>query len=145
MGVRQALLGRKAYFDANVFIYLMEGFPGLEKSLADIRDSIRNGESEIFTSELTICEVLMLPFRDNKAALVAKYRQFIEGSGAFTLLPTTRETYIRASLARAQHGLKTPDAIHLASAIESGCAVFVSNDRKIKVPKGIEILDLGDD
>jgi predicted nucleic acid-binding protein len=140
MGLRDDLKGKRVYFDANVFIYLMEGYPSLEIGLRDIRDSIFHGESNICTSELTLCEVLVPAFRANNTALLALYRQFIEESGAFELIPTTRETYVRASLLRAQLGLKTPDAIHMATAIECGCTAFLTNDKPMKAPKEIAIL-----
>jgi predicted nucleic acid-binding protein len=142
MGLREDLKGKRVYFDANIFIYLMEGYPSFENSLRDIRDSIFNSESSICTSELTLCEVLVPAFRANNTGLLSLYRQFIEESGAFELIATNRETYVRASLLRAQIGLRTPDAIHMASAIESDCTVFLTNDRQLKVPKGMEILRL---
>jgi predicted nucleic acid-binding protein len=142
MGLREKLKGKRVYFDANIFIYLMEGFPALETRLREIRDSIYHGESNICTSELTLCEVLVPAFRTNNTGLLALYRQFIEESGAFELVATTRETYIRASLLRAQLGHKTPDAIHMSSAIECGCTAFLTNDKPLKAPKGMDILHI---
>lgn len=142
MGLRDELKGKRAYFDANIFIYLMEGFPAFEASLHEIRDSIYSGESHICTSELTLCEVLVPAFRANNTELLTLYRHFIEGSGAFELIPTRRETYVRASLLRAQLGLKTPDAIHVSSAIESGCIAFLTNDKLLKVPKDMHIFHI---
>ncbi len=142
MGLRDSLKGKRVCFDANVFIYLMEGFPSLEASLQDIRDSVFHSESSICTSELTLCEVLVPAFRADNTVLLALYRQFIEKSGAFELIPTARETYVRASLMRAQLGLKTPDAIHMATAIESGCSAFLTNDESMKGPKDILILKM---
>lgn len=140
MGLRQRLEGKRVYFDANVFIYLMEGYAKLEVSLGAIRDSIHNREALIFTSELTLCEVLVPAFRSERTELLKLYRQFIEESGAFELVPTSRETYVRASLVRAQFGLKTPDAIHMASALEAECSVFITNDKPRKAPKTMEII-----
>jgi predicted nucleic acid-binding protein len=140
VGLRQRLKGRRVYFDANVFIYLMEGYAKLEASLSAIRDSIHNREARIFTSELTLCEVLVPAFRSERTELLKLYRQFIEESGAFELVPTSRETYVRASLIRAQLGLKTPDAVHMATALEAECSVFVTNDKPLKAPKSMEII-----
>ena len=143
MGLRDQLKGNRVYFDANIFIYLMEGFASLERELSDIRESILHGETYIFTSELTLCEVLVPAFRANNTGLLALYRQFIEESGAFELIPTSRDIYIHASLMRAQFGLKTPDAIHMASAVASGCTAFLSNDKLLKAPKEIRVLRFG--
>jgi predicted nucleic acid-binding protein len=71
MGLRKDLKGKRVYFDANVFIYLMEGYPSFENSLRDIRDSIFNSESSICTSELTLCEVLVPAFRANNTGLLS--------------------------------------------------------------------------
>ena len=142
MGIRQEIKGRRVYFDTNVFIYLVEGYPAFQTSLNEIREAILHQEAEIFTSELTLCEVLVIPFRLNNTEIVNIYRQLIEESGAFNLLPTKRETYIRASLIRAQMGLKMADAIHMATAVECGCEVFVSNDAGLKVPKGMALVGL---
>jgi predicted nucleic acid-binding protein len=89
--------------------------------------------------------VLVLPFRQNDTKLIAGYRQLVEGSGAFELLPTSRETYVRASLYRAQLRMKTPDAVHMATAVEAGCAVFLTVDQGVKGPKGVEVVRLGED
>jgi predicted nucleic acid-binding protein len=37
----------------------------------------------------------------------------------------------RATAIRAQYGFKTPDAIHLAAAVPSGCDVFLTNDHRL--------------
>ncbi len=142
MGLRDKLKGKRVYFDANIFIYFIEGFSTLEISLREIRDSIYHGESIICTSELTLCEVLVPAFRTDNTELLVLYRRFIEESGTFELIPTTREIYIRASLLRAQLGLKTLDAIHVSSAIESGCTALLTNDKPLKVPKGMHILNI---
>ena len=60
MGLRDRLRGKKVYFDANVFICLVEGFAAFQAQLAEIRDSLMAGEAYIFTSELTVFEVLVL-------------------------------------------------------------------------------------
>ena len=144
MSLHEKLRGKRVYFDANIFIYLVEGFRELEAQLETIRASILNAECIVFTSELTLAEVLVAPFQLGNAELVTNNRNFIEASGAFTLLPTTRETYIRASLYRAKFNMKTPDAIHMASAVEARCEVFVSNDKGIKAPTGIEMVLIGE-
>ncbi len=142
MGIREQIKGRRVYFDANIFIYLAEGFPQLASGLNGISNSLANREAEIFTSELTLCEVLVPAFRLEKMETIAFYRRFIEESGAFHLVPTTREIYIRASLFRAQYGLKTPDAIHVATALDAECSAFVTNDRMLKMPKHLEKITL---
>jgi predicted nucleic acid-binding protein len=142
MGIRADLKGQRAYFDSNIFIYLMEGFAGFEDVLADIRQSILNREADVLSSELSLCEVLVAPFRASNAELAKTYRNFLETSGAFQLVPTSREIYVSASFLRAEARLKTADAIHVATAVQAGCTVFVSNDLDIRLPKGLRHIKL---
>jgi len=138
LGLAAQLRGKRVYFDANIFIYLVEGFPAYRSQIGDIREVLRNGACEAVTSELTLCEVLVAPFKVSDAKRLAVYRTFIEKSGAFELEPTTRSIYVRAALYRATVGLKTPDAIHVASAVEARCTAFLTNDTALRTPGGIE-------
>ncbi len=144
MGLRAAFRGKRVYFDANIFIYLIEGFAALERQLLAIRDSIAAGEAEIVTSELTLSEVLVAPFRKGDAALAAVYREFLEDSGAFVLRPAARETWVRASLYRAQSRLKTPDALHIATAVEAECSLFLTHDKPLQSLKGLRIAQIAE-
>lgn len=48
-----------------------------------------------------------------------------------TRLALTDEVYERAALVRASTGLKTPDAIHIATALEHGCAELWTADARL--------------
>ena len=45
----------------------------------------------------------------------------------------------RATQIRAIHGFKTPDAVHLAAAVEAGCTVFLTNDHRLAAFTGITV------
>lgn len=51
---------------------------------------------------------------------------------------------IQAGILRGKTGMKTPDAIHVATAIASKCKIFLTNDRRIKMPKGLDKVLLSD-
>jgi predicted nucleic acid-binding protein len=44
------------------------------------------------------------------------------------LVPITRTVLERALSLRATYRIRTPDAIHAATALLAGCALFVTND-----------------
>ncbi|MCI5218746.1 MAG: PIN domain-containing protein [Candidatus Electrothrix sp. LOE2] len=55
------------------------------------------------------------------------------------------EVFDKATELRAQYSLKTPDAIHLAAALVSGCDVFLTNDlrlNRVSVKISIEVPQL---
>jgi predicted nucleic acid-binding protein len=137
VGIGERIAGKRVYFDTNIFIYVLEGFAEAESQLHEIRTALLTGGCEVFTSELTLCELLVPHFRSNNLEMIKQYRGFLEKSGAVTLIETSRETYLRASDYRGQFGLKTPDAIHVASAAGAHCEVFVTNDAKLRLPNAM--------
>jgi len=42
----------------------------------------------------------------------------------------------RALILRAEQGLKTPDALHLATALQNGCTEFWTNDNRLRSAAG---------
>ena len=44
------------------------------------------------------------------------------------MVPFTRAVFQRAAEIRAQYGFQTPDALHLATAENAGCKLFITND-----------------
>ena len=45
----------------------------------------------------------------------------------------TRRAWLKP---RVQHGLKTPDALHLATALHHGCTEFWTNDDRLRAAAG---------
>jgi len=48
----------------------------------------------------------------------------------------------QAARLRAQYRLRTPDAIHIATAMIAGCDAFLTNDRDLKRVQAIRVLIL---
>ena len=44
---------------------------------------------------------------------------------------------MHAGIIRAETGMKSPDALHVASAAKHHCEVFLTNDKAIRLPQGI--------
>ena len=138
MGLSEVLTGKRVYFDANIFIHSFEGFPGYETQLAVLARLVDEKACSVCTSELTLCEVLAKPFRENMSDIVISYRRALETDGIVRLIPASRATFLRAAMLRGQLGLKTPDAIHAATAVESECAAFLTNDSLLRLPATLE-------
>ena len=52
---------------------------------------------------------------------------------------------VTAAKIRAKYsGIKTPDSLQLASAIESGCSLFLTNDKQLRQVEEIKILLVDD-
>ena len=53
-----------------------------------------------------------------------------------SLVPATRELWEDAARIRTDAGLKTPDALHAATALSTGCALFITNDTDLSCVEG---------
>ena len=60
------------------------------------------------------------------------------------LIPATLAIWEDAARIRATTGLKTPDALHAASALQAGCALFLTNDSDYRRVQGLPITVLDD-
>jgi predicted nucleic acid-binding protein len=63
----------RVYLDSNAVIRFIES---AETTIAPVFDRARIGLARIFTSELTLAEVLVAPFRNAEHELVAAYDEF---------------------------------------------------------------------
>ena len=139
-----ALAGKKIYLDANIIIYLMEGFEPCAPILSSLLEAIEAGQITCVTSEMTVAEVLVRPFKQDATDLVKTYIDALNDIRLLTLQPIAYQTLMDAAFARAKTGMKLPDAVHVATAVQSGCDVFLTNDKGIKTPKSLKLMSLGE-
>ena len=121
------------YIDANSVIYAVEKIEPYHSFLAPLWSAAQAGQLFIVTSELTWLETLVKPFRDSNTALELLFRAFLTAREV-ELIPTTLSLWEQAARLRAL-GLKTPDALHAATGLAVGCALFLTNDAAfLRVP-----------
>jgi predicted nucleic acid-binding protein len=96
------------------------------------------------SSELTLMETLVAPLRNGDPVL-ATNREALWQQANTRLLPITRHILREAARLRAALlALKTPDAIHAATALVHGCALFVTNDIGFRHVPGLTLAILDD-
>ena len=79
----------------------------------------------LMTSRISRLECRSKPTRDRDAALLARY----DAAFARTrIVDVTAPIIERATELRARYGFRSPDAIHLATAINEGADVFITGD-----------------
>ena len=120
--------GHRAYLDANTIIYALEGLAHYTNLKAGLLDPLDAGAFIAITSEITLVETIVGPRKAGKAADGAEVRNFLMPSASMVILPVTLTVLEKVIDIRAQHGLKIPDAIDLATGILAGCTVFVTRD-----------------
>lgn len=126
------------FLDACIVIYWIEGADPLRARLAARLHALREQapDATFAVSRLSWLECMVKPLRDSDEALANEYRAFFE-AGQLKVIELTSPVIERATMLRATHALKTPDALQAASALELGGRVpFLTNDQAFrKVPE----------
>lgn len=136
---RLTLSGR-IYFDTNIFIYALEGYPAFRSVLTDLFDALDRRDFLAVTSELTLAEALVKPLLDQHAERQAAYLQLLQPSASLQMVPVSREILIAAASLRAEASIKLPDAIHAATAQFTGCTHVLTNDTHFPTFPGLNRL-----
>lgn len=146
MGLIDDLTGRLAYLDTNIFIYAVEGGTRFDVMLGRYFERLADRLERAITSELTLAEVLVKPFQDHSLSRQQAFNDAIQTQDGLSVSPVTRTVLIEAARVRATTTprLKLPDAIHVATALEHGCEVLLTNDHRIRTVPGLDVRYLDD-
>jgi predicted nucleic acid-binding protein len=87
---------------------------------------------------------LTKPLRDQDADLVTAYQAMLRQTRGISLLPVNTTVAARVADLRARYNRRTPDALHVATALTSGCDVFLTNDLGLKRVQEVRILILNE-
>jgi predicted nucleic acid-binding protein len=136
------LHGKSVYFDANIFIYLLENHSDFGEICLSIVQSAVDKELDGYSGDLVLAELLVKPLKDNNARAVKAVKDLFSKEARIELLPHKRSTFETAALLRANYKIKLPDALHIATAIENHIEVFLTNDREIPSIPEITVLQL---
>lgn len=114
------------YLDSCSVIYAAEDASkrgdAVRRKLAALADEI------VAISPLVVLECLVGPLRDENALLADRYDQLFS---RFRMLDAGVTAYRRAAELRARHGMRTPDALHVATAQLGGCRELWTNDGRL--------------
>lgn len=131
---------RRVGFDSNVLIALFEDTDYSDQAISFF-DAVRDSKTELWTSVMTVPEVLIRPTRLGKKALVRAYEQALFDSSLF-LSEIKLSTSQRAVTLANRYALETRDALHIASLIEAHVEAFVTADRDFVAVTELDILIL---
>ena len=125
------------FLDANIIIYRVEAVEPFNQQVLDsVQELVALYPNAGFAvSRLSMMECLVKPLRDQNSADIERYRDFFASTG-LQIVEVNSLVLETATLLRARHGLRTPDAIQAASAMSvKGPVMFLTGDRQFrKVP-----------
>lgn len=129
----ESLHGTSAYLDSNVFIYALEGQVGpLRSAAAWLLRVAYDGSCVARTSLVSRAEALVRPLRMHQVTLADRYRGLLSGSGPVLVYALDERVIEFAAGLRADYpSLKLVDALHVATAVRTGCDVLITADRRL--------------
>ncbi len=131
------------YLDASAFIYSVERVEPYRELLEPMWRQAQAGQFGIVSSDLVVLETLVKPLRERDTVVERLFLDIFDAKEV-TLIPATRPLWEEAARLRSQTGLKTPDALHAASALYAGCTLFITNDHDFQRVEDLPIVVLDD-
>ena len=140
----EALGGTIVGLDTAPLIYLIEENLTFLPVVRPFFEALDRGEFRVVTSVLTLTEVLVHPMRRGDQELANQYRRILLHASQVTTASVSESIADEAAQLRARHGLRTPDAIQLATAIRSGASSFLTNDSRLPALAALKIVVLNE-
>lgn len=121
----------RVFWDSNLFIYLFEQNAQFSAGVRALLGRMEARGDQLFTSTLTVGEVLAKPSEMGDAARCAAYEKAIQQ--AAVILPFDLPAARQFAKLRGSRGLKVrpPDAMQLACAGTAGMDLFLTNDARL--------------
>jgi predicted nucleic acid-binding protein len=140
----ESFVGDRFYLDTNILIHFVEGHATLAPVVLALFRSVRDNSISAVTSELSLSEVLVKLIATSKIGVVAAYEALMAPGSKVETRPVTRSILRASAELRANLAIRAFDAIHVATAVETECAFFLTEDLRIKVPTTMTLLHLND-
>ena len=128
--------------DTAPFIYFAEKDLNFRDRVREVFRFAEINKITLVTSTVTLTEVLVKPLRTGDKPVEETYRALLSDTKFVQLIPVDEAIANRAAYLRATYNLRTPDALQVATAIESGAAAFLTNDLEVKRVTEILVLVL---
>jgi uncharacterized protein len=131
----------KVFLDTNIFIYLIEDRGSNGKKAAELVERMTSRHDSVYTSTLTLGEVLTLPLQKGDVKLADRYERILTSPGVHLLDFDRVAARIYANV-RQDKSIKAPDAMQLSIAAAERCDLFVTNDDRLsrKIVPGIQFV-----
>lgn len=129
------------FLDANIIIYRVEAVEPFNRQLfAAVQELVaRHPDAGFAVSRLSMLECLVKPLREQNSAEIERYRSFFASSG-LQMIEVSSLVIETATLLRARHSLRTPDAIQAASALSLKVPVtFLTGDKQFAKVPGLNV------
>jgi predicted nucleic acid-binding protein len=111
---------------------VFEQHPEFGEKAKWLLEQIEEGAYSAVASTISLTEILVKPIRDGNLPLEKQYKLLFAHFPNLSVVPVDNAVAERAAFLRGKYGMKTPDALVIASAIIAQADVFVTNDFRLE-------------
>lgn len=132
-------MGQIIAIDSVIFIYVWNKQPDFFKRARQILERISSGQAIGVFSQIGLIELLTGPKKQGKKGLALLYKERMANFPNLRILSLNDNIVDISSDLRARYNLRTPDAIHIATAMDAKADKFITNDKSLKKIREIKI------
>jgi predicted nucleic acid-binding protein len=133
---------RRIGLDTSVFIYHLEANAAYAHLAGEVFTWLEGPPHAAVTSTITMTELLVHPYRLGNEPLVNQYFSLLSLFPNLEWVPPDLAIADTAAQLRAQHRLRTPDALQLATAVRRRATGFLTNDGELTRVTAVEVVTL---
>ena len=132
--------------DSSILIYHLEDIEPYSLLTETLFAATAEGSPAAVLSALSVTELLVQPFAAKQAEQIAVFERFILTLPSTTIVSPSYAVAMEAARLRAAYGLRTPDALLVATALGAKADAFFTNDARLRRLKaeGLAIVLLED-
>lgn len=134
--------GQLVALDTAPLIYFIEEHPTYLPIVTPFFEKLDQGKIAVVTSVITLSEVLVKPLRDDETKLAQQYWDILLNINGLTTVEVSIAIAEKAAQLRSQYSLRTPDAIQIATALQSNATALLTNDIRFPVLPALQMLIL---
>ncbi len=127
------------FLDTAPVIYYVEAHPFYFPKVEKLFEHIDKGMVTAVTSQITLSECLILPYRLKSEELAQKFSALIVGGANTLFIPIDDSMAKQAAKLRVKYNLSLTDAMQIAAALAAGCDAFLTNDIALKRVRELKI------
>ena len=122
---------KKLTLDTNTIIYFLGGVPEFIDLLTPVFEMIELGRLKAVISVISEAELLLKPHREANDAAIEAVMFFLDEFPNLDIVPVSREISRQAAKICADLSIRLPDAIILATALNTESDLLLGNDLKL--------------
>lgn len=129
----------KIYLDTNLYIYFFENNLQYADEIENLLNLTTEKKITLIASTLLLSEILVSPYKTKNKQLLQIYQNLDQTITNLNLIPLNKKIADQTAFIRAKYDIRTPDAIHLATAIDQQANLFVTADQQLSKVKEINV------